>query len=109
MRSGGDCSYLLAVSAMALKKTRYPGQRRLAENTLCAINQYCTALRCVSVHDESMKTRANIDIDNDAYSFAFAYASAKGITLATAACGGRYRQRQRLRAHHYKSNMFYVI
>ena len=36
------------------------------------------------MHNESVKTRANINLDNDAYNFAFAYASAKGIALGAA-------------------------
>lgn len=36
------------------------------------------------VHNESMRTRANIHLDADAYSFASAYASAKGIPLGVA-------------------------
>jgi hypothetical protein len=37
-----------------------------------------------SVHNESMRTRANVNLDNDAYSAATAYAAAKGLALGAA-------------------------
>jgi hypothetical protein len=37
-----------------------------------------------TVHNEGMRTRANINLDADAYNFAAAYASAKGIPLGAA-------------------------
>ena len=37
-----------------------------------------------SVHNVSMRTRANINLDNDAYSVATAFAAARGIALGAA-------------------------
>ena len=37
-----------------------------------------------TVHNEDMRTRANINLDNDAYSVATAFAAARGIALGAA-------------------------
>jgi hypothetical protein len=36
------------------------------------------------VHNDDMRTRANVNLDNDAYSVATAYAAARGIALGAA-------------------------
>ncbi len=50
--------------------------------TPCKFGKYAPLMK--SVHNGSMRTRANIHLDADAYSFASAYASAKGMPLGAA-------------------------
>ena len=51
--------------------------------TLCAPTT-AFALFARSVHNEYMRTRANINLDDDAYRFAVAFANSKGMPLGAA-------------------------